>query len=689
MKPFTLHVAEGIREGEKNTIYAKEVLISSLDDLASAVIYDHVPCSLRDNYRNDKNFMQADVVMMDIDNTHSDNPSEWITHEDIAARLEDVDFYYYNSRNHMKEKKGRSPRPKEHLAFPLSEPVTSAERIRNLQQLLITIIPEFDKGAAKATQFFYGVANPQCGHQEGSMCIDEVIYTIAFMNKQNNPSSPQAPLQAQPEEEASEIAQEDSPSAPQAVKEGHRHSTMVTCAVSALLNYSTIEKAHQVFLKHCERCTPPLPVAECNQIWDWAIKAHKAAKKKFTPEFTLLTPAELERIIKSLDISLCFNVITKDHEVSDLPQSKYIQPSYYTLTGLNKKEASIEILPLMLECLLKENSYRFSRDFLKSTLNSLARTNRYNPVRDMLNNTKWDGEDRLEALCNVLHIQNDLYYCTFLQKWLHQAVAFALNDDGDLDGAFVLVLQGAQGAGKTNFFRKLAMRNEWFCESAVINMDDKDTIIRATSAWICELGELDSTLKKEQSSLKGFITQKVDEYRPPYGAKNLHVVRNTVFCATVNPQEFIRDTTGSRRFVCIHIDDIDKDFIFKTMTPEWVAQLWRQIYEASYLPLGRSYYHLTKEQQIYSEGHNEQSRVELPAERELLDLIDWDKSQAEVDYKWYTATDVFNCSKALRKYTAKAIGEALTRICEKHPIAQKKVQHHQSRYWLPELPEDD
>ena len=70
---------------------------------------------------------------------------------------------------------------------------------------------------------------------------------------------------------------------------------------------------------------------------------------------------------------------------------------------------------------------------------------------------------------------------------------------------------------------------------------------------LCELGELDSTLKREQSSLKAFITQPLDTIRMPYAEKATKTPRRTSFCGTVNPQDYLRDETGSRRFWTIPV----------------------------------------------------------------------------------------------------------------------------------------
>ena len=48
-----------------------------------------------------------------------------------------------------------------------------------------------------------------------------------------------------------------------------------------------------------------------------------------------------------------------------------------------------------------------------------------------------------------------------------------------------------------------------------IDPKDKDTMLRCTSAWIVELGEIETTLRSDLERLKAFITAEADEYRLP------------------------------------------------------------------------------------------------------------------------------------------------------------------------------
>ncbi len=46
-----------------------------------------------------------------------------------------------------------------------------------------------------------------------------------------------------------------------------------------------------------------------------------------------------------------------------------------------------------------------------------------------------------------------------------------------------------------------------------LDPNDKNKVYQCIKYWICELGELNLTLKKDLAKLKAFITEQVDEFR--------------------------------------------------------------------------------------------------------------------------------------------------------------------------------
>mgnify|MGYP002856976824 CR=1 FL=1 len=676
MRQFILSIAEGTRLQASNKVYSVQVDVDSTEALRNAVQYDHVAGMFRNNERSNDNFISTDCVMMDCDNEHTENSAEWLTPEALAARLPDVEFDIVYSKSHLKPKDASSPRPRWHVYFPLSETANSAKSIRVLKEQLLRLVPEFDAAAKDAARFFYGVPSPVVELHEGGLCIDEFL-TMYSNDIPESDSDDSDGLDDDDDDDAQTRSAEDD-TGDAVINAGNRHNTLLRVALDALSRYSE-SKAREIFDNACARCKPPKPIAETLRIWDWATDKVREIKAK---QRKVLTLPIVEQTLAELGISVSYNVITKDIEVSGLPlNSEFVHASYYSLDQMTQMKVAPSILPAFLYSYFKAKNYGVSSLFVTDAISALASTHPRNPVGDMLNSTVWDGQERIGALMVALGILDNGDHCAFLRKWLHQAIALALNSDGAISPEFALVLQGAQGVGKTNFFRRLAVRPEWFKEGAVIDMRDKDSRIESTSVWICELGELDSTLKREQASLKAFLTSNFDTYRKPYARKAEKVERRTCFCATVNPEAVNRDTTGSRRFVYIHVDAIDKHFVYDVMTPVWCAQLWRQVYEEIYQVKGRAGFYLTDEQLAYIAKANEEFSVPLPAETELLDLLDWESNPLEWEYR--SATQILRDCGLHRNYPANKAGEALTRLCARFYGADKKRAKGRSTYRVP------
>ena len=102
-----------------NCSYPNRAEITSPEELRDAVKFDHVCAEYQGNYRSVGNFARSNVVVMDIDNDHSEDPDDWITPEKLNEMLPDISYAIAFSRNHMKEKNGKAARPRLHVYFPI------------------------------------------------------------------------------------------------------------------------------------------------------------------------------------------------------------------------------------------------------------------------------------------------------------------------------------------------------------------------------------------------------------------------------------------------------------------------------------------------------------------------------------------------------------------------------------------
>ena len=62
-----------------NCSYPKKSVVTDGDSLKRAVAFDHVCGAYEGNYRSVGNFLNSDVLVMDLDNDHSEDPGDWMT----------------------------------------------------------------------------------------------------------------------------------------------------------------------------------------------------------------------------------------------------------------------------------------------------------------------------------------------------------------------------------------------------------------------------------------------------------------------------------------------------------------------------------------------------------------------------------------------------------------------------------
>ena len=278
-----------------NCSYPNRAEITTPEELRDAVKFDHVCAEYQGNYRSVGNFTRSDVVVMDIDNDHSENPDEWITPEKLDEMLPDISYAIAFSRNHMKEKNGKAARPKFHVYFQIGE-LTDAGKYAAIKRGIKARFPFFDGNALDAARFIFGADIGEAIWHEGWMTIDEEIEPVY-------------------EDDSDES--DDSGSGSKIITQGSRNNTMSRFASRILKRYGNTEKAHVAFMEHAEKCDPPLPESELNTIWNSAVKFFE---KKISSSDGYVPPDQYNADFS--DASL------KPEDYSDIGEAKVLVQEY-------------------------------------------------------------------------------------------------------------------------------------------------------------------------------------------------------------------------------------------------------------------------------------------------------------------------------------------------------------------------
>lgn len=187
---------------------------------------------------------------------------------------------------------------------------------------------------------------------------------------------------------------------------------------------------------------------------------------------------------------------------------------------------------------------------------SVALDNSFHPVKDYMTALVWDGKPRLDTWLSVYCGVDDNQYTREVGRIALMQMAKRVYQPG-CKADYVLVLEGEQGAKKSEVFRILA--GEWFAEFPV-DPHATNTVDAMQGKLIVEFAEMDVTRRSDVSALKAFITRQVDRVRFAYAAKTADVARQCVFMGTMNPDatnEYLADTTGNRRFFPVKVGIID------------------------------------------------------------------------------------------------------------------------------------
>ena len=88
---FVLQTADVVCDA-KNCFYPNRCEVKNAADLHKAVRFDHVCAEYQKNYRSNANFIRSNVIVMDCDNDHSEDPDDWITLEKLEELFEEIDY---------------------------------------------------------------------------------------------------------------------------------------------------------------------------------------------------------------------------------------------------------------------------------------------------------------------------------------------------------------------------------------------------------------------------------------------------------------------------------------------------------------------------------------------------------------------------------------------------------------------
>ena len=226
-----------------------------------------------------------------------------------------------------------------------------------------------------------------------------------------------------------------------------------------------------------------------------------------------------------------------------------VKPLGWERTSATLTDMDMKYLLLYLE----EHYGLTSEKKVENAIQIVANENRYHPVRDYLNSLQWDGTERIRyALHHFLGADTDEYTFEALKLFMMGAIRRVFQPGSKFE--VMLCLVGGQGAGKSTFFRLLAVKDEWFSDD-LKKLDDENVYRKLQGHWIMEMSEMIATANARSiEEIKSFLSRQKETYKVPYETHPADRLRQCVFGGSSNTMDFLPlDRSGNRRFLPIMV----------------------------------------------------------------------------------------------------------------------------------------
>jgi hypothetical protein len=278
-------------------------------------------------------------------------------------------------------------------------------------------------------------------------------------------------------------------------------------------------------------------------------------------------------LVKFYKLELGFDVITKN----------------ITLFGeLDQNIGIVEIKDLLARNNLPIN--RASEYYYK-----YAMEHKYNSFLRMIESSKWDGIDRLETLYATIRVKPEyeelkrIYVLTWLKQLIYTSCFSTIKKGSKNISRYLLVLQSQQEGGKSTWVKNLMpyeLENRYVAVGATLKTDDDQHTLGIIKKLIVELGEIEKSFKHSDiNAFKAFFGRTVDTMKVKWVTYPVDFERTTSFIASTNDYYFLKDDTGTTRFMVLPLDNEyrteDGLAIFCNGRHKIdMLQLYRQIYES-------------------------------------------------------------------------------------------------------------
>lgn len=279
----------------------------------------------------------------------------------------------------------------------------------------------------------------------------------------------------------------------------------------------------------------------------------------------------------------------------------------------------------------------------------------YHPFRFYMDSLpEWDGEDRVCALAK--RVSADTLWTKGFHRWMLALAAQWMELDGMHGNSVAPVLVSRRQGRQKSTFCKLILPGELQAHyTDSFDLSSSSAAEQKLSTFgLISLDEMDKYSPKKMAVLKNLMQMAGLNIRKAYKKNFASLPRMASFIATSNVKELLTDPTGSRRFLCVEVNEkIDCSALA-------YLQLYAQL-KAELLSGSRYWFTSEEEQEIME--HN-LSFYKTPVEEDVFRSCFRVPGEGEAGVL-LSAAEIFQCLKkhnsaAMAGITAKAFSRVLT-----------------------------
>jgi hypothetical protein len=480
---FTIYRSDHL-QNERNCLYPHKIVVTNKDNFKQAVSRDYVCAEYKDGRRSNSNFICADCLPIDIDNSHSDNPDDWITVEDVKQTFPDIPFAVHYSRNHNKEKNGKAARPKFHVIFPI-DTVTDKDEYCLLKRKINIIFPYCDVAALDASRFFFGTIQPTVDFIEGNGSLTELLKEVEIDTAKSEEHTGTTTTTITKYNSRgydwfeADIEKYGIPVTGEVEIKGDKkyyylknclfnpeHTDGKAAIVREYSNFTgdfTGQVKYYCYHNSCQGHT-----------WKDVRELFGIPHRSFT---TPLTYTDFIKYCKVDGIDISWNVITR-------------QLAFYgDIFDIVKDEATlVRTAPQILKSVLKKANFSdCTSENIKEDIIVYAASNAINEPKSFLKSVEYENTHELDKLCKILQLsESDKYIFT---QWVKQCYCMAFNDDSQRPAAldFGLVIDNPIF---DEVMHRLIIFDDFLTTCVTPHTDTAFSAKSLTTSWVCKLDSI-------------------------------------------------------------------------------------------------------------------------------------------------------------------------------------------------------